>query len=115
MLNGALIGCGFFAQNQMHGWAGIDDVTITAVCDRDSAKAEATATRFGARAYTDAAAMIAAERLDFVDIATTVASHRPLVEMAAGAGLHVICQSLSPKPWPTLMPWSPRWMRLASF
>ena len=92
MLNGALIGCGFFAQNQMHGWAGIDGVIITAVCDRDPAKAEATATRFGARAYTDAAAMIAAERLDFVDIATTVASHRPLVEMAAGAGLHVICQ-----------------------
>ena len=36
--------------------------------------------------------MLAAERLDFVDIATTVPSHRPLVEMAAKAGLHVICQ-----------------------
>ena len=92
MLNGALIGCGFFAQNQMQGWAGIAGVTITAVCDRDAAKAEATAARFGARAYTDAAAMMAAERLDFVDIATTVASHRPLVEMAARAGLHAICQ-----------------------
>ena len=31
--------------------------------------------------------MLAAERLDFVDIATTVASHRPLVELAAGAGV----------------------------
>ena len=36
--------------------------------------------------------MFAAETLDFVDIATTVASHRPLVEMAAQAGVHVICQ-----------------------
>lgn len=92
MLNGALIGCGFFAQNQMHGWAGIGGVQITAVCDRDAAKAEETAARFGAKAYTDAGAMLGAERLDFVDIATTVGSHRPLVEMAAQAGLHVICQ-----------------------
>lgn len=92
MLNGALIGCGFFAQNQMHGWAGIEGVRIVAVCDRDATRRDETAARFGARSYADAAAMLAAERLDFVDIATTVASHRPLVELAAGAGLHVICQ-----------------------
>ena len=36
--------------------------------------------------------MLAAERLDFVDIATTVPSHRPLVELAAAAGAHMICQ-----------------------
>jgi D-apiose dehydrogenase len=37
-------------------------------------------------------AMLAAEKLDFVDIITTVESHRPLVELAAGHGLPVICQ-----------------------
>ena len=36
--------------------------------------------------------MLAAEQLDFVDIATTVPSHRPLVELAAAAGVHMICQ-----------------------
>lgn len=91
-MKGALIGCGFFAQNQMHGWAGIEGVRIVAVCDRDPARREQTAARFGARPYADAAAMLAAEALDFVDIATTVAAHRPLVELAARAGLHVICQ-----------------------
>lgn len=91
-MKGALIGCGFFAQNQMHGWAGIEGVQITAVCDRDPARREDTAARFGARAYADAGQMLAAEPLDFVDIATTVASHRPLVELAAAAGVHVICQ-----------------------
>ncbi len=91
-MKGALIGCGFFAQNQMHGWAGIDGVEIVAVCDRDPARRDDTAARFGARPYADAAAMLAAETLDFVDIATTVASHRPLVELAARAGVHVICQ-----------------------
>lgn len=93
MLKAALIGCGFFAQNQMHGWTGIDGVRITALCDRDEARRAETAARFGiSRHYGDAAEMLAAEDLDFVDIATTVAAHRPLVEMAAAAGLHAICQ-----------------------
>lgn len=93
MLKGALIGCGFFAQNQMHAWQAIDGAQITAICDRDPARLADTAARFGiTRTYADAGQMIAAEDLDFVDIATTVASHRPLVEMAARARLHVICQ-----------------------
>jgi predicted dehydrogenase len=36
--------------------------------------------------------MLSKEKLDFVDIATTVSSHRLLVEMAARRGLSVICQ-----------------------
>jgi len=90
---GVLIGCGFFAQNHMHAWAGLDRVEIVAVCDRDAAKARDTAERFGvARSYTDAAEMLAAERPDFVDIATTSASHRALVELAAPHTRLVICQ-----------------------
>lgn len=92
-LIGAVIGCGFFAQNQLHAWADLPGAQIVALCDRDAARLAETAARFGiARTYTDAAIMLAAEVLDFVDIATTVASHRPLVEMAAKAGVHVICQ-----------------------
>ncbi len=92
-LIGAVIGCGFFAQNQLHAWADLPSAKIVALCDRDAVRLAETAARFGiARTYADASAMFAAERLDFVDIATTVASHRPLVEMAAQAGVHVICQ-----------------------
>lgn len=93
MLKGALIGCGFFAQNQMHGWQAVEGARIVAVCDRDAERREATARRFGiGRGHDDAARMMAEEDLDFVDIATTVGSHRPLVEAAAEAGLHAICQ-----------------------
>ncbi|MCB8879367.1 Gfo/Idh/MocA family oxidoreductase [Acidisoma cellulosilytica] len=89
----ALIGCGFFAQNHLHSWASIPEVEIVAVCDRDAAKAEAAQKNFGAaRAYTDAAEMFAAEKLDFVDIATTMQTHLALVEMAAAQGVHVIVQ-----------------------
>lgn len=93
MLRGALIGCGFFAQNQMHGWAGCEGARITAICDRDPQRLEETGERFGiARRHADAERMLAEGGFDFVDIATTVPSHRPLVEAAARAGLHVICQ-----------------------
>lgn len=93
MVRGVLIGCGFFAQNHLHAWRNIDGVEIAALCDRDEARLAATAGAFGiARTYTDAAAMLAAETLDFVDIATTVPSHRPLVELAADARVAAICQ-----------------------
>ena len=92
-MRGALIGCGFFAQNQLHAWRDIQEVGIVALCDRDPDRLARTAKAFGVqRTYTDAAAMLATEALEFVDIATTAPSHRPLVELAAGAGLHVICQ-----------------------
>ena len=85
MMKGALIGCGFFAQNQLHGWRDLAGVQIVALCDRDPARLAATAERFGiTRTYRDAAAMFADGGFDFVDIATTVGSHRMLVEMAAG-------------------------------
>lgn len=90
---GALIGCGFFARNHMHGWAEAEGAEIVAVCDRDRAKAEAFARSFGvAGVYDDAAAMLRVERPDFVDVATTVESHRPLVELALGHGALTICQ-----------------------
>jgi predicted dehydrogenase len=90
---GALIGCGFFAQNHMHGWREAEGATIVAVCDLDRRKAEAMATDFGiAATYTDAAEMLAAEALDFVDVATTVESHRPLVVDCLSRGLATVCQ-----------------------
>lgn len=93
MLQGALIGCGFFAANHLHAWRDVAGARIVALCDRDPVRLAQAAATFGiARTYADAGAMLAAERLDFVDIATTVPSHRPLVELAAAAGVHMICQ-----------------------
>ena len=93
MLNGGLIGCGFFAMNQLHAWREIDGTIIRAICDRDKARLTEVGDTFGIKArYTDAAEMLGAESLDFVDIATTVPSHRSLVELAAAHEVHVICQ-----------------------
>ncbi len=92
-LRGGLIGCGFFAQNHLHAWHDIPEVRLVAVCDRDEGRARAAAREFGvAGIYADAEAMFAAESLDFVDIATTMPSHRPLVELAARHGVPCIVQ-----------------------
>ena len=92
-LRGALIGCGFFARNHLHAWAQLEGVEIVALCDSSAERLAVTAADFGiAKTYASAEALFAAQRLDFVDIATTVASHRALVEMAAAAGVPCICQ-----------------------
>lgn len=91
-LRGALIGCGFFAENHLNSWRELD-VDLSAVCDLDASKSAATAAKHGvAHSYSDAAVMLDAEEPDFVDIATTVSSHRALVELAAQRGIAVICQ-----------------------
>lgn len=91
-LRGAVIGCGFFAQNHLKAWGDVKGVELVAVCDLDPVKAAAAARLTGARAYTDIDALFAGEALDFVDIATTMETHEALIGKAAKAHAHVICQ-----------------------
>ncbi|MFQ5974260.1 MAG: Gfo/Idh/MocA family protein, partial [Alphaproteobacteria bacterium] len=92
-LRGGLIGCGFFAQNHLHAWRDVAGAELVAVCDLDAAKAGAAARTFGVpNHYADAVEMFSGEELDFVDIVTTMPSHRSLVELAASKGVPAICQ-----------------------
>eukprot|EP00039_Didymoeca_costata_P003119 m.65187 g.65187 ORF g.65187 m.65187 type:complete len:368 (+) comp11717_c0_seq1:173-1276(+) len=95
---GALIGCGFFAVNHMHAWAAIQGVDIVAICDKDPERLSLVGEQFQigqTHRYTDAKHMLVQEAawLDFVDIATTVQSHRALVELVVSHGVGaLICQ-----------------------
>jgi D-apiose dehydrogenase len=92
-LRGTLIGCGFFAVNQMHGWRDVHGADIIAICDTNPSRLNVIGDQFSITArYTDARTMLETERPDFVDIATTVPSHRALVEVAAQLEIPVICQ-----------------------
>jgi D-apiose dehydrogenase len=92
-LRGGLIGCGFFSTNHLHGWRGVKGASIVAVCDRDPARLALVGDQFDiASRFDNAEEMMVQEKLDFVDIATTVPSHRPLVEAAAAHRIAVICQ-----------------------
>ncbi len=99
-LRGAVVGCGFFAQNHLHAWRDIDDVELVAVCDRDLSRGQQAATAFAIPAiYADAAEMFVREKLDFVDIATTMGSHRALAELAASHRVPMIVQKPLAPDW----------------
>jgi D-apiose dehydrogenase len=92
-LRGGLIGCGFFAISHLHGWRDVKGAEIVAICDRSPERLKIAGDQFGIAArYQDAAGMLAKEKLDFVDIATTAPTHRALAELAARHKLAVICQ-----------------------
>lgn len=85
----------------LRGWQRIPEVEIVALCDPAPGVAEARRATFvpGARVYHDPADLLAAERLDFVDIITPPSMHAAHCRMARAAGVHVICQKpLCPDP-----------------
>lgn len=94
MHRGVIVGCGFFARIQMADWNRLTEhCQITACCDQDPARAEAFARDFHIpRHYSDAAAMLAAERPDFVDLVTRPDTHLPLARLAAQHHAHILCQ-----------------------
>ncbi len=92
-LRGGLVGCGFFSVNHLHGWHDANGADIVAICDSNPVRLTAVGDQFSiSNRYANAAIMMASEKLDFVDIATTMPTHRQLVELAAAHGLPVICQ-----------------------
>ena len=74
----AVIGAGYFAQFHHDAWRRIDRAELIAVADRDMAKAEAT----GAVAFDDPARMLAAERVDIVDVVTPPETHVEFISLA---------------------------------
>ena len=93
MKRGALVGCGFFAQNHLHAWGMIEGADIVAVCDVDESRAKAYAEKFGiAKAYVDAEMMLETETPDFIDVATQPHTHLELTQRVAKHGVNIICQ-----------------------
>jgi predicted dehydrogenase len=84
-----IVGAGFWSAYQLAAWGELADAKVVAVCDRDRAKAEA----LGVKAvYTDAAEMLAAEKLGVLDVIADPKAHAPLVRLAAEHKVPVICQ-----------------------
>ncbi|MDW3204305.1 MAG: Gfo/Idh/MocA family oxidoreductase [Alphaproteobacteria bacterium] len=85
----AVIGAGYFAQFHHDAWRRIPRADLTAVADRDIAKARAT----GASAFDDPARMLQSVRPDLVDIATPPDTHLDMIRLALDSGVRaIICQ-----------------------
>ncbi|MBI1301576.1 MAG: gfo/Idh/MocA family oxidoreductase [Alphaproteobacteria bacterium] len=90
----AVFGAGFWANYQISAWKEFGEkVRLVAICDPDRTKATHLATLHNIpHVYENAAELFQNESLDFVDIISSIPSHAPLVQLAANAGVHVICQ-----------------------
>jgi len=97
---GLLVGAGYFAQFQAEAWRRIPAAQILAVVDPDEPKAQAFAERFHIpRTYPSLEKALAAEKPDFVDIATRPETHLALTRLAACSKVHVICQKPMAPTW----------------
>lgn len=89
----ALFGAGFWARHQLAAWRELPDAQCVAIYNRTRDKAEALARALGvSAAYDDPDALLAREKLDFVDIVTDVGSHERFVRLAAARKAPVVCQ-----------------------
>ena len=92
-LRGVAVGAGYFSQFHYDAWSRVSGAELVALCNRDQARAQTVARQFGVpKIYSDVAAMLDAERPDFIDIITPPETHRPFTSLAAERGVHVLCQ-----------------------
>lgn len=90
----AILGFGHVAEHgHLPAWLAREDFRVVAVAEPDADRRARAAARLPAAAiYADAAALLAAEAVEAVDVAAPPALHAPLVVAAARAGCHVLCE-----------------------
>jgi len=91
---GAFLGFGHVAEHgHLPAWRERRDVQLVAVADTDAGRRSRAAQLMPeARVYVDAAELLGAEDIDFVDITTPPAMHAALIAAAARHGRHVLCE-----------------------
>lgn len=87
------VGAGYFSQFQVAGWRNIPEVECVGIVNRDTAKAQALAARFGiARFFGDLDIALDETRPDLVDLITPPPTHRAFIARIVAHGIPVICQ-----------------------
>lgn len=91
-LNVGVVGLGM-GRNHITGYQGHPAARVTAIADVDEARLQEIGDRFNVPGrYTSAEAMLAAEKLDVVSVATPNKFHLPVSTAAFEAGCHVLCE-----------------------
>jgi predicted dehydrogenase len=96
-LNVGIIGAGHMGARHADRWARMPGCRVAAVCgiaDVQAEKAERLAAQAGndATAYRSADELLAAPDIDAVSVCVPTYLHRQVVEAAAAAGKHVLCE-----------------------
>lgn len=89
-----IAGAGWVTQYHLQSWTTLTDrASVVAIADPNVAAARARASTFAVpRVYDSVDAMLAAEKLDAIDVATPRETHVPIARMAARHGLAILCQ-----------------------
>lgn len=92
-LRWGFIGCGRISAKHFEALQQLSDkISVVAVCDVDSTKAQKAAEIFKCNYYTDIQSMLDSEELDIVTIATPNGLHPEHSIMCARAGVDVLCE-----------------------
>jgi predicted dehydrogenase len=89
-----VIGAGFIAETRARCYAKAGGIRgrVVAVADTDEERGRSYADQFSvAKCLTDAQELLALPEVDMVDLCVPNHLHRPMTEMAAEAGKHIIC------------------------
>src|SRR5207302_11498419 len=70
----------------------VSGLELAAVCDSVQARLQSAREEFDARAYGDAAELLADPDVDMVVVGTPPATHAEVVLQALAAGKHVVCE-----------------------
>lgn len=92
-LNVGLLGAGYIADWHAKGLRTVRGAVLTAVCDRDVARAQALATRYRVRrVYGSLSAMLAAGEIDAVHVLLPAELHAQAAHEVIDAGVHVLLE-----------------------
>jgi predicted dehydrogenase len=92
MLRVGVIGLGYWGPNLVRAFDGLPDARVTRVSDSDPSRVARTCARFAVAGSEDAHALIAADDVDAVVVATPTRSHHRLALAALEAGKHVFVE-----------------------
>lgn len=87
-----LVGAGAYGEFCLAAFAGVPEVSIAAVCDTDTARAERFAAQYGAQAYTTLEAILDNPAVEIVALNTPPFLHAAQGLAALNAGKHLFCE-----------------------
>lgn len=98
-MKSAIIGCGGIAQVHAKSIEKLPNTHLTAVADIIAERAEAMASEYGAKAYTDWEEMLEKEEIDVVHICTPHYLHTPMAAVALKKGISVFMEKPPVTSW----------------
>ena len=87
-----VIGLGNMGRHHAKHWDQVPGAQLVAVCDSDDERSQLYAARYGCRAYTELADLLASESLDAVSIAVSTAAHATVALDCIAAGVSVLIE-----------------------